>query len=126
MISLTLKGVVDTIMIGHLGTGALAGVGFAGVLVFNVLCFGMGVLRGQKSLISQHLGAGEKKVAFHFGVQAFWIGLLFSVLCLIAALWQDTWYLTIASQANLSESALSLGARRGSTQQVCKGTRLIA
>ena len=125
MISLTLKGVVDTIMIGHLGTGALAGVGFAGVLVFNVLCFGMGVLRGQKSLISQHLGAGEKKVAFHFGVQAFWIGLLFSVLCLIAALWQDTWYLTIASQANLSESALSLGHQYFDTRLLWAGAYLL-
>ncbi|MDP6850054.1 MAG: MATE family efflux transporter [Planctomycetota bacterium] len=125
MISLTLKGVVDTIMIGHLGTDALAGVGFAGVLVFNVLCFGMGVLRGQKSLVSQYLGAGERKTAFYFGVQAFWIGLLFSVLCVFAGLWQETWFLSIANKANLSESSLDMGRRYFDTRLVWAGAFLL-
>ena len=71
MLSMTIKGVVDMIMVGRLGTDELAGVGFAGIVVFNILCFGVGVLRGQKSLISQYLGA-DNCCGFGFGFKWLW------------------------------------------------------
>src|SRR5207248_6456734 len=38
----------------------LAGVGLAGVVGFAVICFGIGLLRGAKTLISQAIGAGRR------------------------------------------------------------------
>jgi Na+-driven multidrug efflux pump len=70
MISYTLKSFVDTLMVGHLGLDALAGVGFAGVLVWTLISFPLGALRGQRPLISQYLGAGDKQATRIFGVHA--------------------------------------------------------
>ncbi len=85
MVSFTLKGFVDTLMVGSLGTGSLAAVGMAGMVAFNTVAFPMGVLRGQKSLVSQYLGAGDRDAARSFGAQAFHLALLFGVLCLLLA-----------------------------------------
>lgn len=60
MISYALKGFVDTLMVGQVGLEALAGVGFAGVVAWTITSFPFGALRGQRPLVSQHLGAGER------------------------------------------------------------------
>ncbi len=73
MLSFTLKGTVDMWMVGRLGLGALAGVGFGGVLAWNFITLPWGVLRGQRPLISQYVGAGQGPIAFSFGVQAFYL-----------------------------------------------------
>lgn len=76
MVSMTLKGVVDMLMVGRLGTEALAGVGLGNILAMNALAFGVGMLRGQKSLVSQHVGAGEPRTALSFGAHAFYLALM--------------------------------------------------
>jgi MATE family multidrug resistance protein len=54
---------VGTLFVGRLGASALAGVGLGGVACFMVLCFGFGVLRGVKVLVSQAVGAGRRERA---------------------------------------------------------------
>lgn len=73
MMSFTLKGTVDTWMVGRLGLSALAGVGFGGVLAWNFITLPWGVLRGQRPLVSQYVGAGQHSVAFSFGAHAFYL-----------------------------------------------------
>lgn len=58
-LSYSVMTLVDTLFVGRLGASALAGVGLGGVAAFTVLCFGFGVLRGVKVLVSQAVGAGR-------------------------------------------------------------------
>ena len=108
LISVTIKSVVDMMMVGTLGTDELAGVGFAGVVVFNILCFGVGVLRGQKSLISQYLGANKPTEAFRYGVHAFYLSCIFGLCCLGLALVQNNFFEIFASPA-LSSRTIEAG-----------------
>jgi len=80
MISLTLKGVIDLLMVGRLGTEALAAVGLAGILAWIMMSFPLGMLRGQRPLVSQYLGAGDRKAAFSFGAHSFYLALGFGVI----------------------------------------------
>ena len=59
MLSYSIMTLVDTLFVGRLGASALAGVGLGGVAAFTVLCFGFGLLRGVKILVSQAVGAGR-------------------------------------------------------------------
>src|SRR4051812_8558139 len=52
--------VVDTAFVGRLGPAALAGVGLGGIALWTVVCFGFGLLRAVKVLVSQGVGAGER------------------------------------------------------------------
>jgi MATE family multidrug resistance protein len=56
-LSYSIMTLVDTLLVGHLGPSALAGVGLAGTATFAVLCFSIGLLRGAKTLVSQAVGA---------------------------------------------------------------------
>jgi len=85
MLSFTLKGFVDMLMVGRLGTDALGAVGFASVATWFAVTFPWGILRGQRPLISQHIGAGEREKAFSFGVHAFALALFCGSLLLVFA-----------------------------------------
>lgn len=56
-LSYSVMTLVDTLLVGHLGPAALAGVGLGGTVAFAILCFLFGVLRGAKTLVSQAVGA---------------------------------------------------------------------
>ncbi len=58
-LSYSIMTLVDTLLVGHLGPAALAGVGMGGVAAFAVLCFSFGLIRGVKTLVSQAVGAGR-------------------------------------------------------------------
>jgi MATE family multidrug resistance protein len=60
MLSYSIMTLVDTLFAGRLGATALGAVGFGGVVTFTLLCFGIGVLRATKILISQAVGAGRQ------------------------------------------------------------------
>ena len=87
MISMTLKSAIDMIMVGRLGAEALAAVGFAGMVAWNLGAGPMGMLRGQRPLVSQYLGAGDRKAAFEFGAHGFYLALAFSFLMLGLSPW---------------------------------------
>ena len=59
MLSYSVMTMVDTVFVGRLGAGALAGVGLGAVISFTLLCFGMGLLRALKVLVAQAVGAGH-------------------------------------------------------------------
>jgi MATE family multidrug resistance protein len=54
---------VDTMLIGHVGRGELAGVGLAGIAAFVLLCFSMGMLRAANTLVAQAIGADRPQEA---------------------------------------------------------------
>ncbi|HEX4423294.1 MAG TPA: MATE family efflux transporter [Kofleriaceae bacterium] len=59
MISFSAMTLTSTVFVAHLGSDQLAGVGLAGVVGFALMCFGIGLLRGAKTLVSQAVGAGR-------------------------------------------------------------------
>lgn len=59
-LSFTVMTVVDTAFVGRLGAASLAGVGLGGIAVWTVVCFGFGLIRAVKVLVSQGVGAGER------------------------------------------------------------------
>ena len=85
MLSFTMKGFVDMLMVGQLGTDALGAVGIASIATWFAVTFPWGILRGQRPLISQHIGAGEREKAFSFGVHAFALAFCCGSLLLIFA-----------------------------------------
>lgn len=52
-------GVVDTMMVGRVSPEAIGGVGVGSVLFFTTAIFGMGLLLGLDTLVSQSFGAGQ-------------------------------------------------------------------
>jgi MATE family multidrug resistance protein len=52
-------GVVDTLMVGRLAPEAIGAVGLGGIVFFTVAVFGMGVLLGLDTFVSQAFGAGN-------------------------------------------------------------------
>ena len=52
-------GVVDTLMVGRLAPEAIGAVGLGGIIFFTVAVFGMGVLLGLDTFVSQAFGAGN-------------------------------------------------------------------
>src|SRR5262245_50448447 len=58
-LSYSVMTLVDTVVVGRLGTTAIAGVGLGGTTAFALLCFWFGLLRGTKTLVSQAVGAGR-------------------------------------------------------------------
>ncbi|MCA9618865.1 MAG: MATE family efflux transporter [Myxococcales bacterium] len=67
MLSYSLMTVVDTLFVGRLGGAALAGVSMGGVAFFTLLCFGFGLLRSVKVVVSQAVGRGETDTTHFLG-----------------------------------------------------------
>jgi MATE family multidrug resistance protein len=90
MVSYSVMTLTDTVLVGHLGAAALAGVGLGGTLAFVGLCFSFGLLRGAKTLVSQARGAGRHdQVLDHqraASVMAATLGLITAVIGQAAAL----------------------------------------
>jgi len=55
----TAMGLVDTLMVGPLGPAAIGAVGLGSVVAVAIALFGMGVLLGLDTLVSQAFGAGR-------------------------------------------------------------------
>lgn len=85
MLSYSLMSLVDTMFVGHMGSAALAGVGLGAVLSLSTLVFGIGLVRGAKTLISQAVGAGRAEEYGPYLGASMLLGLLYSVLALLAA-----------------------------------------
>lgn len=77
--SVHLTSLVDTIVAGHLGDAALAGVGLGSSTFFTASIFGLGVGLGLDPIISQALGGGRSWDARHALWQGLYLALLMSV-----------------------------------------------
>jgi len=60
MVSFSTMTLASTAFVAQVGSDELAGVGLAGVVGFALVCFGIGLLRGAKTLVSQAVGAGRQ------------------------------------------------------------------
>lgn len=60
MVSFSTMTLASTAFIAQVGADELAGVGLAAVVGFGLVCFGIGLLRGAKTLVSQAVGAGRR------------------------------------------------------------------
>jgi len=60
MVSFATMTLTSTAFVAHIGADELAGVGLAGIIGFALVCFGIGLLRGAKTLVSQAVGAGRR------------------------------------------------------------------
>lgn len=60
-ISFAAMTLASTAFVAQIGSDELAGVGLAGVVGFGTACFGIGLLRGAKTLVSQAVGAGRRE-----------------------------------------------------------------
>jgi len=69
-------GVVDTIFVGRLGAEAIGAVSLGNALYFAVAVFGMGLLLGLDTLVSQAYGAGRKGECHDWLIQGTWLGAL--------------------------------------------------
>ena len=66
-------GVVDTVMVGPLGAAALGGTGIGSVLFVAVGVFGMGLLLGMDTTVSQAFGAGNRAECDQWLVAGLWV-----------------------------------------------------
>src|SRR5262249_47745155 len=53
MVSFSTMTLASTAFVAHIGADELAGVGLGGIIGFTLVCFGIGLLRGAKTLVSQ-------------------------------------------------------------------------
>jgi len=60
MVSFSTMTLASTAFVAQIGSDELAGVGLAGVVGFTLVCFGIGLLRGAKTLVSQAVGANRQ------------------------------------------------------------------
>src|SRR5688572_8447745 len=60
MVSFSAMTLASTAFVAHVGADELAGVGLAGVVGFTLVCFGIGLLRGAKTLVSTAVGANRQ------------------------------------------------------------------
>jgi MATE family multidrug resistance protein len=88
-LSYSVMTLVDTVLVGHLGPAALAGVGLGGIMAFVSLCFSIGLLRGANTLVAQAVGAGRAQESHGFLgaaiVTALGLGLLTAALGQVTA-----------------------------------------
>jgi MATE family multidrug resistance protein len=60
MVSFSTMTLASTAFVAHIGADELAGVGLGGIIGFALVCFGIGLLRGAKTLVSQAVGADRR------------------------------------------------------------------
>ncbi len=72
-------GLVDTVMVGPLGPEAIAAVGLGGGVFTAIAVFGMGLLLGLDTLVSQAFGAGRPSECRRLLYQGLWLVLLIAV-----------------------------------------------
>src|SRR5436190_16388998 len=69
-------GIVDTVMVGGLGAGAIGAVGLSSMLFVSVAVFAMGLLLGLDPLVAQSFGARRLDECHRWLVDGVWLGLL--------------------------------------------------
>ncbi len=69
-------GIVDTLMVGPLGPAALGGTGIGSTLFVAIGIFGMGLLLGLDTTVSQAFGAGDREECDRWLIAGVWLALL--------------------------------------------------
>ncbi len=72
--------IVDIIMVGRLGTEAIATVGLAGALNFVITIVFSSLNIGTQSIVARHIGAGERKDAERVAAQSLFLAILIGIV----------------------------------------------
>src|SRR5437588_4302518 len=97
--------VVDTIMVGHLGPAAIGATGVGGSAFYSFAIFGMGLLVGLYTLVSQSFGAGNRKDCHRSLAQGVYLALFITpILMIVFALMPPLFY---TFRVNAEVSALA-------------------
>src|SRR5215211_6280651 len=83
MVSFSAMTLASTAFVARVGADELAGVGLAGVIGFTLVCFGIGLLRGAKTLVSQAVGANRRDRIPELVGAALALALVFGALALV-------------------------------------------
>ncbi len=75
--------VVDTIMVGHLGPAAIGATGVGSSAFYSFAIFGMGLLLGLDTLVSQSYGAGNRKDCHRSLAQGVYLVLFITPLLMV-------------------------------------------
>ncbi len=80
--------VVDIIMVGRLGPAAIGAIGIGASAFYSLAVFGMGLLLGLDTLVSQAYGAGDRRDCRHSLAQGVYLALFLAVplMCLFRAM----------------------------------------
>src|SRR5574337_1276701 len=84
MMSFSTMTLASTAFVARIGADELAGVGLAGVVGFALVCFGIGLLRGAKTLVSQAIGAGRRERVPELLGSSLGLALVLGVVALVA------------------------------------------
>ena len=79
-------GVVDTIFVGRIGAEAIGAVSLGNALYFAVAIFGMGLLLGLDTLVSQAFGAGRIDECHDWLIQGLYLVAVISPMAMLG-LW---------------------------------------
>jgi len=77
-------GIVDTVMVGRLGAGAIGAVGLATMLFFAIAVFAMGLLLGLDPLVAQAFGARRIDECHRWLVDGIWLSAIITLPLLAA------------------------------------------
>ena len=77
-------GVVDALMVGHLGGAAIASVALGNMYFFNISIFGIGLLLALDPVISQAIGAGDHEAVARAVQRGLLVALALSVFVTLA------------------------------------------
>jgi len=72
--------IIDAVMVGRLGTDALAAVGLAGILSFTITMIFSSLTVGSASIVARHIGAKERDQAQTVGAQAIFLALAMGII----------------------------------------------
>nr|WP_052302885.1 MATE family efflux transporter [Cellulomonas flavigena] len=97
---------VDSAMVGHLGTDALAGLALASTVLVTVVGLCVFLAYATTAAVARRIGAGDRAGALQTGVDGMWLGLALGVVLAAAAWLAAPWLIsalgadgTVASQA---------------------------
>jgi MATE family multidrug resistance protein len=76
-------GFVDTIMVGHLSSDALAGIALGNSIFFTTVVIAMGVVMAVGPMVSQAFGAGDETALARSVRQGLWLAAALTVPCML-------------------------------------------
>jgi MATE family multidrug resistance protein len=97
--------VVDTIMIGPLGPVAIGAIGIGNSAFYSFAIFGMGLLLGLDTLVSQAFGAGDRGDCHHSLSQALYLATFFTVPLMIFFAFMPPIFYALGIDAEVSRLA---------------------
>src|SRR5207244_2277901 len=105
-LALSLVQLVDTFLVGHLGSDALAGVGLATFIQWTPQAGVMAITAGTTAVLARDMGGGKRREASAAMRQGLLLALLWGVVAMLFVYVTANWSLGVMGASGLS---LSLG-----------------